>query len=138
MNGADVLLLVNTGTEQTPTWTAVGSQTGVTFNEKTDEIDVSAKDSRNKRVIAGRYSATVALDALYVPSDTAFGALKTAMRSGTLIKIQRKEGGTPTETASALITGLSSEVPYQGAATVGIELAIDGGWTAVVPAPQEG
>ena len=56
MNGTDVLLLVNTGTPTVPVYEAVGSQRDVTFDEATEEIDVSSKDSRAKRVLPGRYS----------------------------------------------------------------------------------
>ena len=59
MNGTDILLYVNTGTPAVPAYTVVGSQRDVTFEESTDEIDVSSKDSRAKRVLPGRYSASV-------------------------------------------------------------------------------
>jgi len=131
MNGADILLLANTGTDASPVWTAVGSQTGVTFEETNDEIDLSSKDSRAKRVSAGRYGATISLDALYVPSDTAYLALKAAMRAGDLIKVRREEEGTATEEADALITSMSEEGPDQDAATISIDLTIDGEWSEV-------
>jgi len=131
MNGADVLLLVNTGTLNSPTWTAVGSQRGVTFEETNEEIDVSSKDSRAGRVIAGRYGATLSLDALYVPNDAAYLALKTALRAGELIKIRREELGTATEEADALITSMSEEAPDQEGATISIEMTVDGEWDVV-------
>ena len=81
MNGTDVLVLVNTGTNESPVWTAVGSQRDCSFEETNEEIDMSSEDGRAKRVIAGRYASTLSLDALYVPDDTAYLDLKTA--SGT-------------------------------------------------------
>ncbi len=131
MNGADILLLANTGTDQSPTWTAVGSQRGVTFEETNEEIDMSSKDSRNYRVIAGRYSAKLSLEALYVPNDAAFLALQAALRDGELIKVRREESGVETEEAPALITSMSTEGPDQDAAVISIELTLDDGWTAV-------
>jgi len=131
MNGTDILLYVNTGTPAVPAYTVVGSQRDVTFEESTDEIDVSSKDSRAKRVLPGRYSASVSLDALYVPTDTAYLALKDAMRDGDLILVERYESGGADETADALITSLSEAAPDQGEATISISLTIDGTWTEV-------
>lgn len=128
MNGTDILLLANTGTNLSPSFEVVGSQRDVTFEETTDEIDVSSKDAREKRVLAGRYSSTVSLDALYVPSDNAYLALKDAMRNGNLIKIVRQESGVAVEGANALVTSLSEAGPDQGEATISISLTIDGAW----------
>jgi len=130
-NGTDILLLVNTGTNVSPAYEVVGSQRDVTFDETTEEIDVSSKDSRAKRVLPGRYSAAVSLEALYVPSDAAYGALQDAMRNGELIKIAKEDDGTTVETADALITSMSENDPDQGESTISISLTIDGEWTAV-------
>ncbi len=129
MNGADVLLLVNLGTEDDPTWAIVGSQRDATFNETTAEIDLSSKDSRARRVGPGRYSADVSLDALYVPSDEGYQALRDAMRLGNLIQIQRQESEAALEYAYAVVTGLSGGMPDQGEATISVDLAIDGEWS---------
>jgi TP901-1 family phage major tail protein len=130
MNGADVLLLVNLGSVGSPNWTAVGSQRDVSFSEQTASIDVSSKDSRAQRVIAGRYSSTVSLDALYVPDDASMLALKTANRNGDLIQIMAEEEGENFEYASGLITSMDKEAPDQGEVTISIEVTIDGEWTA--------
>jgi len=132
MNGTDVLLLVNTGTPSAPSYEVVGSQRDVTFEEATEEIDVSSKDSRAKRVLPGRYSSSLSLDALYVPTNADYQALKDAMRNGTLILVAREEDGVTTETADALITGLSEAFPDQGEATISVSLTIDGFWVELV------
>jgi TP901-1 family phage major tail protein len=131
VNGTDILILVNTGTDQSPTYTAVGSQRGATLDETNEEIDMSSKDSRAGRVIAGRYGSTISLDGLYVPSNAAYQALVTASRAGNLIKIRVSEEGTETEEADALITTMSKEAPDQDAAVISIELTIDGEWETV-------
>ena len=135
MNGADVLISVNTGTEAVPVWTAVGSQKDASLEETSEEIDVSNKTSRNKRVLAGRYSASVSLEALYVSDDTGYSALRTAMRYGDLVQIARTviTSGVPaqTEKADAIITSLSEAFPDQDGATVSISLTISGGWVAI-------
>jgi TP901-1 family phage major tail protein len=129
MNGSDVLVLVNTGTPTVPAYEVMGSQRDVTFEEATEEIDVSSKSSRAKQVLPGRYSSTVSLDALYVPTDDAYKALKDAMRDGELILVARQENGVTVETADALITSLSEAAPDQGECTVSISMTVDGFWT---------
>ena len=131
MNGTDILLLVNTGTPLVPVDVAVGSQRDATFGETTDAIDVSSKDARARRVLLGRYSAEITMDALYVPSDAAYLALQVAMRDGELIKILREESGASLEEATAVVTDLSQAAPDQDGATVSVGLAIDGEWAEV-------
>lgn len=130
-NGADILLMVNVGTEAMPQYLAVGSQRDFSREETTEEIDVSSKDGRAKRVIAGRYSSTISLEALYVPTDEGYLALRDAMRNGDLIKVRISDENTPTEEADALITSLSEEYPDQAEATVACDLTIDGEWAEV-------
>jgi len=125
MNGTDILLLVYDGAA----YDVVGSQRDVTFEETTDEIDVSSKDSRNKRVLPGRYSSTVSLDALYVPTDDAYEKLKDAMRTGVAVKLMRQEDGVSLESADAIVTSISEAGPDQGEATISVSLTIDGAWT---------
>ncbi len=122
MNGTDVLVLIE--------GEVVGSQTGVTFDEKTDVIDVSSKESRARRIEAGRYSATVKLDSLYVPDDTAYQSLKTAVRNGTKVTVLRQEDGAALEHAEAVVTSVSEAAPDQDKATVAVGLEIDGEWVA--------
>ena len=128
LNGTDILVLVNTGTTLIPVYEVVGCQRDVTFEETTDEIDVSCKNSRAKRVLAGRYSSSISLDALYIPTDAAYQALKDAMRGGTLIKVVRQESGVAFEEATALVTSLSEAGPDQNEATASIAMTIDGEW----------
>ncbi len=127
-NGADILLMVNVGTEAMPQYLAVGSQRDFSREETTEEIDASSKDSRAARVIAGRYGSTISLEALYVPTDEGYLALRDAMRNGDLIKVRISDENTPTEEADALITSLSEEYPDQAEATVSCDLTIDGEW----------
>lgn len=132
MNGSDVLLLVNTGTPAVPSYEAVGSQRDVTFDEATEEIDVSSKDSRAKRVLPGRYSSSLSLDALYVWTDDGYRALRDAMRDGELILVAREDDGATVETADSLITSLSESFPDQGEGTISISMTIDGFWTEII------
>jgi hypothetical protein len=121
-NGTAVLVMIDGD--------VVGSQRNVTFEETNAEVDTSSKDAREMTVIAGRYSATVSLDALYVPDDNAYQRLKVAMRSGALITLIREEEGDVLESASALVTSLSEAAPDQDAATVAASFRISGPWIA--------
>lgn len=132
ISGSDILLLVNTGTAEVPAYEAVGSQRDVTFDESTEEIDVSSKDSRATRVLPGRYGASLSLDALYVWSDDGYQALRDAMRDGELILVARQDDGVTMETADALITSMSESFPDQGEGTISIDMTVDGFWTELV------
>lgn len=131
MNGTDVLLYVNTGTDLSPVWTAVGSQRDVSFEKTTSPIDMSSKDSRWGRVEAGRAGATLSLEFLYVPDHTAYVALDTAHDNGDLILVRRYELGVPLKQAYALITSLGEAAPDQEEVVVSMEMTIDGAWSDV-------
>lgn len=131
MNGTDVLLYVNTGTPAAPVYEAVGSQRDVTFDETNAEIDMSSKDGRAFEGEPGRYKATLSLDALYVPDDDAYLALRAALRNGDLILVERLEVDGVDETANAFVTSISEKAPDQDAATISIALTVSGEWTAV-------
>jgi len=129
MNGKDFLVLVDT--DGAGTFAAVGSQRSAKITETNDVIDTSSKDQRERKVLAGRYQVTVSFDALFVPTDTAFAALKAAMRNGTSIKIRAQESGTPTEEMTAIITDMTREFPDQDASTISLEAAVDGAITTL-------
>ena len=120
INGTDILVLI--GDE------LVGSQQDSSFEDTTESIDTSSKDSRARTVIPGRYSSTVSLDALYVVSDTAYGLLQDAMRDGTTVIIKRQEEGAELEQATAVLTSLSTEAPDQDVAVVSASFDISGEW----------
>lgn len=131
LNGTDLLILANTGTPSVPIYEAVGSQRDASVDENTEIIDYSNKESRNRRVGPGRYSSSVSLDALYVPSDAAYAVLKAAMRAGDTIIIAKQESDVVTETATAVVATLSETFPDQAEATVSASFEIDGAWEAV-------
>ena len=131
-NGSEVVVAVNVGTPAVPAYEEVGSQRDVTFDEATEAIDVSSKDSRAARVLPGRYSSSVSLDTLYVWTDNGYRALRDAMRDGDLILIARNDEGVTIEYADALVTSLSESFPDQGEAAVSLSLDIDGFWSELV------
>ena len=131
MNGSDILVLANTGTTLVPVYEVVGSQRDVTFEETDAGIDVSSKDSRATRVLPGRYGSTVSLDALYIPSDAAYQALKAAIRNGVMIKVLRQESGVSLEEATARLDSVGEAAPDQAEATISVAFTIDGEWAEV-------
>jgi hypothetical protein len=120
MNGTDVLLLVDT--------VLLGSQRNLSRDENTAEIDVSSKDGRAGRVLPGRYGSSLTLDALYVPSETAYLALQAANRNGTFVTVVLMEAGLVTESAQAIVTALTETWPDQDAAVISVSLTVDGDW----------
>lgn len=122
MNGANILIYID--------GELVGSQRNVVFAQANDEIDVSSKEARGKRVLAGRYSATINLDALYVPTDAGYLALQAAVRNGTKVEVWREEDGGVLESACAIVTALSEAGPDQAECTMSCTLVVDGDWTS--------
>lgn len=131
MNGTDILLLINTGTDLAPNYEVIGSQRDYTQNETTAEIDVSSKDQREMRVLPGRYGSTISLNALYIDDDNGYLSLQSAMRNGTFVTVRVQEDGADIEEADAIVTALTKAGPDQDAATVSVTLRIDGAWTAL-------
>lgn len=111
----DILIAVNTGTVALPTWTVVAGQRSAKFEEKSDTIDLTTKDSGGaKEFDYGLYEWTVSCDGLYIKNETAMGALKTAMRTKAQVQVQMKEDGTATEVGYAIVKTRSLESPYDG------------------------
>jgi TP901-1 family phage major tail protein len=131
MNGTDILILVNVGTPAAPAYLAAGSQRDGGVEETTATIDVSSKDSRNQRVLPGRYASTISLDSLYIPDDSTYQALQNAMRNGEMILVAKEVSGVVIETANAVIASMSEAYPDQDAATISFAFTIDDGWTVV-------
>ena len=131
LNGADVLILVNTGTPTLPVYEAVGSQRDCSLTENTANRDSSSKDSRAQRVDPGRYSATFTLEHLYVPTDAGYQALLAAMRDGEKILIRVEQEGVEIEEADAVINTLTKNHPDQETSTCTIDGTVDGEWSVV-------
>lgn len=133
MNGTLFVVQVNTGTDVAPVWTTVAGQTGAKVDETTDAIDVSNKDAREGKFTPGRYGSTVSLDGLVDnPVGVGYTALQSAMRDGTLVKLQTMIDSVAVETAQAVVTSLSSDYPDQDSATFSAAFTVSGAWSAAV------
>ena len=129
MNGTDVLILADIGSG---VFEPVGSQTDASVDETNALIDRSNKVSgRSRRVDYGRYEATYSFDALFVPNDAAFQALKSAARLGAKIKLREQQFGNAVEEVEAVITSMTREYPDQDNATISLEAAVDGPITVI-------
>ncbi len=131
LNGADVLILVNTGTPTLPVYEAVGSQRDATITENTANRDSSSKDSRAQRVDPGRYSSTFTLDALYIYDDNGYIALESAMRDGEKILVRIEREGAEVEEAECVINTLTKNFPDQETSTFTADFTVDGFWSPV-------
>lgn len=121
--GVDILLLVNTGTDQAPVWTEVGGQRGATLSESLETIDVTAKDSGGVQEFApGLYSWTISADGVDVVGNEAQEALKTAIRNRQPIKVRWSENGVDVFEGTAIVTSYEVEAPHDDVATFSLEL----------------
>ncbi len=131
ISGTDILLYVNTGTEEAPIYTVVGSQRNLSRERTRNIIDASSKDSDNESILPGRKSSTLTLDALYVPDNSAYQAMDDAYDSGDFLLAQIYVDGVATHEASVLIESMSEEYPDDDVATISVTLHVDDGWTEV-------
>ena len=123
MQGADVLIYVNTGTGETAEWTKVAGQRDATIDRTGTTIDMNSKDNSGWEMAeAGRNSWSISCDALYAPEDSGVAALKDAWRSRKKVKVQVQEKGTATEEGDAIITSLSTSHPDGDNSTMSVTL----------------
>jgi predicted secreted protein len=131
-NGTDLLVLVNTGTDAAPVYEAVGSQTDMTIDETSEEIDTSNKTSgRYAEFIPGRYSSTLSFDAMYVRNDPSYAVLRQSCEYGIFLRVRREDAGVAEREADAFVTSLSSSFPDQAPATVSATMRVSGPWRSV-------
>ncbi len=131
MSGGDILLYVNTGSEESPSYTVVGSQRNMSRERTRNIIDVSSKDTEDEESLPGRKSSSITLDALYVPDNAAYLAIDAAYEAGDFILAQIYVEGVATHQANCLVESMSEEYPDDAEATISVELRVSGGWLAV-------
>lgn len=131
LNGQTYLVLVNTGTDESPVWTLVGEQRDLTTERNTAEIDASHKGNADQVLLAGRNSATLQLSALAVPEDAGQAALDAAQENRTLVKVLTQRAGDPLRMADFLITNISEGAPDMDVATFDVSMTRSGSWQSV-------
>lgn len=126
LNGTDILVMIDLGTPGSPALTVIGCQRDSTFEEASDSIDVSCKGSRAQRVLSGRYSVSISLDALWVQSFESYQLLKSANREGEFVTLARIEAEVITQRISAMINSMSESFPDQGESLISVSLSPNG------------
>lgn len=118
ITGVDILVKVNTGTEETPEWTTVGGQRNATLNLSSTGVDVTSKDNYGwADELVGVNSWGIEFNGLYVESDEAYEALETAFMNRELIQVQLAMPSGKTYAGKGRLT-LSIAGPYDAEATV--------------------
>jgi TP901-1 family phage major tail protein len=121
-----VLILAQTGTDGTtgdPIFTVVGGQRNASLSESAETIDVTSNDSNGANEFDyGLSTWTISCDGIYVPSDTAYVALKDAIRNKTNVLVQVQEDGVQAEQGTALVISREVSGSYNGETTYTVEL----------------
>lgn len=133
LDGAKVLVMVNTGTDVSPTWTAVGEQTELSAESTVNLIEVTSKDDGHTKWLYGVSDDTVTLSSMYVPDDAAMEALRTAKKNKATVIIRRTLDGTAIEEAEALIESISDTWPNNDASTTEVSFQLNEEWHEVTP-----
>jgi TP901-1 family phage major tail protein len=130
--GVDILLLANTGTEQSPVFTPVGGQRNATLSETNDTFETTNKLSpdRAREFESSFYSWTISADGVHVAGEEAYEKLKECVRTGEKILVQIDDGGLK-EQGLAIVTSRELEGPYDGESTYSMELQGTGPLTPV-------
>jgi TP901-1 family phage major tail protein len=135
--GVDVLLEVQTGTDQTtqePIYKVLGGQSGATLNRSAEAIDVTSKDSQGwTEAIAGIKSFSIECEGFLSEDDEATGALEEAFDARTSLKATIKMPSGKKYEGTVIITDFPVEFPQDDAVTYSLELTGTGALT-VVPA----
>jgi len=126
MNGSDILVMLDFGTEGAADYRVVGCQRDATFEEVSDTIDESCKAQRSQQVDAGRYSSTLSLDMLYVTDRDDLVRLRNANRNGDKIILARRKNGAIVQRASAKIDSFAVNFPDQAESVASLACTIDG------------
>lgn len=129
----DIRILANTGTDALPVYTVVGGQRNATLTETAETIDTTSADSNGDQEFDyGLSTWTVSCDGLYVPTDSAYVALKTAIRDKKKVLVQISEDGAAVDQGTALVTSRSVTGTYNAESTYSIELQGSGALGAAV------
>lgn len=131
MDGAQVLLMVNAGSEASPNFVEVGEQTNLSRETTRNLIEVTSKQDDHQRWIYGKQGDTVSLESLYIANDSGLQQLRDAQKNKNKILLRRKEAGSEVEEATALIETISDEWPDNDSSTVSVDMTLDSEWSAV-------
>lgn len=144
VSAGSFLVKVNTGSDVSPVWTAVGAQRDAKLNRSMATIDVTNKQSGGwEESLPENRSWSIDANALYVPDDTAYEALETAWEAQEAVQILWEEANGDTYAGEAYITDFPKSAPHKDAVAIDVSFkgsgelerttATSGGLTDLVP-----
>lgn len=123
--GVDALLKVNTGTDASPVWTAVGAQRNATLKVNNKPVDITSKDGNGWEAnISGLSSWGVDCDGLYIDGDAAQQLLETAILTQAYITIELLMPSGKMYAGEGAITSWEVDAPHDK--ELGYKLSIQG------------
>ena len=119
--GKNFIVSVNTGTEASPTWTAIAAQQSAKLNRKQATVDVTTKDSDNKREFIPSISEwSVDCNGLLILTDTGYQQLEKQFEDQASVSIQITRSDNATYTGLAIMTKLDESYPFDKEAAVDV------------------
>lgn len=123
MQGKLFLIKANTGTVESPEYTAILGQRGGSLSLGTDTTDTTSKDSGNWTENKPTYNNwSVSLDGLLSETDTAITNLRTEHAAGNQVMLQSEMPNGDMYEGLATITSLEFEGSHDDEVTYSIEL----------------
>jgi hypothetical protein len=122
-SGKQVLLYVNTSTDASPIWNAVGFSNGLEISAQRDNQTVSHKDSNTSVIISGNMTRSYTISGFHVPSDVGQAKLITAINSDLPLLMEKRDTGEPVERVRVKVTSFSESHPVDGASTYNFTLS---------------
>lgn len=130
--GVDFLIMINTGTEESPTYTKIGGQRGGTLNMETDTIDLTSKDNYGWSFEDyGIASWNIEGDGIFVENDATHEALIDAFLAKQAIIVRWKFPSGKAYEGSTIITEFPIEAPYDDVATYSVTLQGQGAFEEI-------
>lgn len=131
MDGSDVLLMVDVGTDTEEDYVAVASQQDLTVSESRDIRDVTSKIHDHKRREYGEMDTTASLESLYVDGDDGEEAIRDAIKNADKLKIRIQQDEEEVEEGTVLVASLERNFPRNDNSTFSAEIEFDGPLTTV-------
>ena len=131
IDGSDVLLMVDVGTDTESDFVAVAAQQDLTISESRDIREVTSKLDDHKKKEYGEMDTTASLESLFVVDDSGEELLRSAVRDATKVTIRIQESDVEIEEGTVLVSSLERNFPRNDNSTFSAELEFDGPLTTV-------
>lgn len=116
--GVDFLVYVNTGTIAAPTWTLIAGQRNGRLSRRSDEANLSSKDSEGwHEGKPAQLHWSIDFDGLIVEGDAGQDALEETWRNREKVNVRMVTEAGTSYSGMATITDLSDAAPYESEAT---------------------